>query len=173
MPSILQVLGYVLMDYTDQHKIDAVGVYLSRASALITWPLEDYLALLGARRRDPAELRTAFAQLLGYDGCRADDDATASTSAASGTRPGVGHPPRDIRPECPRGCAPTPACTDWLAAALNPQLRALSAAVSGAVWESEDEPGSQWIRALVLNWLNPECLPRTSIGDLVTRRCGP
>lgn len=47
---------------------------MTRADALITWPIEDYLALLGTRRGDLAELRTAFARLLTYPGCRADDD---------------------------------------------------------------------------------------------------
>ncbi|MFI6098151.1 hypothetical protein ACIA8G_21535 [Lentzea sp. NPDC051213] len=69
-----QLLGYVLMDYSDQYEIDEVGMYLTRAGALVTWPLEDYLALLGTRRRDLGELRTAFAALLGYRGCRADND---------------------------------------------------------------------------------------------------
>ncbi|MGW2214134.1 hypothetical protein ACWCSD_04030 [Nonomuraea sp. NPDC001684] len=74
LPTVYQLLGYVLMDYSDSYRIDAVGVYLSRAGTLVTWPLEDYLALLGARRRDLDQLRAAFAQLLGYQGCRADDD---------------------------------------------------------------------------------------------------
>jgi hypothetical protein len=72
--TIQQLLGYVLMDYSDQYKIDTVGIHLTRAGALISWPLEDYLALLGARRRDLPELRAAFTKLLSYTGCRADDD---------------------------------------------------------------------------------------------------
>jgi hypothetical protein len=72
--TIQQLLGYVLMDYSDHYKIDAVGVHLTRAGTLITWPLEDYLDLLGARRRDLTELRAAFTKLLSYTGCRADDD---------------------------------------------------------------------------------------------------
>lgn len=64
-----QLLGYVLMDYTDQHIIDQVAVYLTPAGAFISWPIEDYLALLGARRRDLGELRAAFERLLGYTGC--------------------------------------------------------------------------------------------------------
>ncbi|MFI0447467.1 hypothetical protein [Actinomadura sp. 6N118] len=74
LPVILQLLGYVLMDFVDRYKIDTLGVYLSRAGALITWPLEDYLALLGARRRNLTELRAVFAKLLAYLGCRAADD---------------------------------------------------------------------------------------------------
>ncbi|GAA3517900.1 hypothetical protein FHR32_000854 [Streptosporangium album] len=75
--TIQQLLGYTLMDFSDRYGIDAVGVYLTRAGALITWPIEDYLALLGVRRRDLTELRALFARLLadlGATGCRADDD---------------------------------------------------------------------------------------------------
>lgn len=75
--TIHQLLGYTLMDFGDHYGIDAVGVYLTRAGVLITWPIEDYLALLGARRRDLAELRALFSRLLadlGDTGCRADDD---------------------------------------------------------------------------------------------------
>ncbi|MFD9946265.1 hypothetical protein ACFWYW_30645 [Nonomuraea sp. NPDC059023] len=74
LPTVYQLLGYTLMDYSDRYRIDAVGIYLSRAGTLITWPLEDYLALLGARRRDLGELRDVFARLLKYEGCRADDE---------------------------------------------------------------------------------------------------
>lgn len=72
--TVLQLLGYVLMDFSDTYRIDAVGVYLTRAGALITWPLEEYLALLGARRRDLAELRGVFAELLGQSTWPADAD---------------------------------------------------------------------------------------------------
>lgn len=74
LATVQQLLGYTLMDYTDRYKIDAVGVYLTRAGTLITWPLEEYLALLGARRRDLTELRAAFAHVLGQPRWRADDD---------------------------------------------------------------------------------------------------
>lgn len=73
LPMVFQLLGYTLMDFTD-YRIDRVGIYLTRAGALISWPIEDYLALLGARRRDLSELRIAFQELLAYPGCRADDD---------------------------------------------------------------------------------------------------
>jgi hypothetical protein len=72
--TVLQLLGYVLMDYSDTYRIDAVGVYLTRAGALISWPLEEYLALLGARRRDLAELRGVFAELLSQPTWPADVD---------------------------------------------------------------------------------------------------
>lgn len=72
--TVLQLLGYVLLDYSDRHQIDAVGVYLTRAAALIAWPVEEYLAMLGTRRRDLAELRGAFAELLSQPSWPADFD---------------------------------------------------------------------------------------------------
>ncbi|MFI7709227.1 hypothetical protein [Nonomuraea sp. NPDC049480] len=65
LPMILQLLGYTLMDFADRYRIDRVGVCLTRAGALIHWPIEDYLALLGARRRDLTELRAALSTTAG------------------------------------------------------------------------------------------------------------
>lgn len=98
LPTILQLLGYVLMDYSDQYRIDTVGVYLTRAGTLVTWPLEDYLALLGARRRDLGELRAAFAQLLKYQGCRGDDDPLPEQVD------GVTNLLNHLAATCPDGC---------------------------------------------------------------------
>ncbi|MGW7444969.1 hypothetical protein [Kitasatospora sp. NPDC054795] len=67
-----QILGYLLLDATDHHRIDTVGLYLTRTATLATWPVEDYLALLGARRRDLPQLRAAFAELL--MNCTADQE---------------------------------------------------------------------------------------------------
>lgn len=72
--SALQLLGYLLLDYGDTYQIDEVGIYLSRAAALVTWPVELYLALLGTRRRELPELRAAFSELLGQVSWRADLD---------------------------------------------------------------------------------------------------
>jgi hypothetical protein len=72
--TVLQLLGYALLDYSDHYQIDAVGVYLTRAAALVAWPLEEYLAMLGTRHRDLTELRVAFAELLGQPTWQADFD---------------------------------------------------------------------------------------------------
>ncbi|MGW5263398.1 hypothetical protein ACWEQG_20690 [Microbispora sp. NPDC004025] len=72
--TIQQLLGHVLLDLNDQYSIDSVGVYLTRAAALITWPVDRYLALLGTRRRELKVLRTAFFRLIAYEHCRPDDD---------------------------------------------------------------------------------------------------
>jgi hypothetical protein len=55
-----QVIGYVLLDYHDAYQIRRVGLYLARFGRLVTWPIHECLALLGAQR-DLAELRKVFA----------------------------------------------------------------------------------------------------------------
>ncbi|MGI5262341.1 hypothetical protein [Streptomyces angustmyceticus] len=65
-----QLLGYLLLDTTDQHRIDSVGFHLTRSDTLISWPVEEYLDLLGACRRDLAAFRAGFEELL--HGCTAD-----------------------------------------------------------------------------------------------------
>jgi hypothetical protein len=62
-PEFYQLLGYVLLDYDDEYRIDRLGFYLSRFGRLITWPLEEYLALLGSSRSLPM-LRAACATAL-------------------------------------------------------------------------------------------------------------
>ncbi|MYZ37249.1 MULTISPECIES: hypothetical protein [unclassified Streptomyces] len=68
-----QLTGYLLLDAADTYRIDTVGLYLSRSGVLTTWPVDDYLALPGACRRDLTELRGVFGELL--TGCRGQADA--------------------------------------------------------------------------------------------------
>ncbi|WP_331735578.1 hypothetical protein [Streptomyces sp. NBC_00057] len=68
--SAWQLLGYLLLDTADRYRIDTVGLYLSRSAVLATWPVEEYLDLLGTCRRDLPTLRSVFAELLA--GYRAD-----------------------------------------------------------------------------------------------------
>ncbi|WP_217225980.1 hypothetical protein [Streptomyces anulatus] len=70
--SAWQLLGYLLLDSADRYRIDTVGFYLSRSGVLATWPVEEYLDLLGSCRRDLAALRSVFAELLA--GCQADQE---------------------------------------------------------------------------------------------------
>ncbi|WP_406172024.1 hypothetical protein OIE52_50300 [Streptomyces canus] len=67
-----QLTGYLLLDAADRYRIDTV-VYLSRSGVLASWPVDDFLALLGACRRDLTELRGVFGELLA--GCRGQADA--------------------------------------------------------------------------------------------------
>lgn len=63
-----QLTGYLLLDATDRYRIDTVGLYLTRSGTLTSWPVDDFLALLGACRCDLTELRGVFGKLLA--GCR-------------------------------------------------------------------------------------------------------
>ncbi|MEU6213075.1 hypothetical protein ABZ891_24665 [Streptomyces sp. NPDC047023] len=65
-----QLLGYLLLDTADRYRIDTLGLYLTRSGILASWPVEEYLNLLGTCRRDLSDLRTVVAELLA--GCQAD-----------------------------------------------------------------------------------------------------
>ena len=54
-----QLLGYVLLDYSDVHQLRAVGLYLGRTGAFLRWDLGDVLKLiLGGDHVDLNTLRT-------------------------------------------------------------------------------------------------------------------
>ncbi|WP_416956879.1 hypothetical protein [Streptomyces sp. Agncl-13] len=69
-----QLTGYPLLDTVDRYRIDTVGLYLTRSGVRASWPVDDYLALLGACRRELTELRGVFAELLA--GCRVQANAS-------------------------------------------------------------------------------------------------
>ncbi|MFI6468534.1 hypothetical protein [Streptomyces sp. NPDC050538] len=66
-----QLAGYLLLDAADRYRIDTVGLYLARSATLATWPVEEYLELLGACRRDLTAFRTVFTELI--EGCASDE----------------------------------------------------------------------------------------------------
>ncbi|OKI81192.1 hypothetical protein A6A27_40520 [Micromonospora sp. CB01531] len=63
-PTIMQLLGYVLLDFSDEFAIAAVGVYNARYAHLTTWHLPELLAELAGRPVDLKEERAAFHELL-------------------------------------------------------------------------------------------------------------
>ncbi|MGW1507002.1 hypothetical protein ACWCQW_52950 [Streptomyces mirabilis] len=65
-----QLAGYLLLDAQDRYRIDTVGLYLTRSGAFASWPVEEYLELLGACRRDLTVFRAAFTELI--EGCVSD-----------------------------------------------------------------------------------------------------
>ncbi|MEU1791972.1 hypothetical protein ABZ553_40090 [Streptomyces sparsogenes] len=65
-----QLLGYLLLDTPDRYRIDALGLYLTRSGVLASWPVDEYLDLLGTCRRDLPTLRALLAELIA--GCPAD-----------------------------------------------------------------------------------------------------
>lgn len=76
-----QLTGYLLLNAADQYRIDTIGLCLTRSGVLASWPVDDYLALLGACRRDLTELRGLFAELLA--GCRGQAAHTSQRYKAS------------------------------------------------------------------------------------------
>ena len=61
---IWQLLGYVLLDYSDRHRIDSIGLYMARQGELIKWDLEDALRGLGSGEPPSIEeLRSRFKEL--------------------------------------------------------------------------------------------------------------
>lgn len=62
-----QLLGYVLLDYTDRYRIEGVGVYFPRQRKLVQWPLESLvreLALANKSTLSLSELRDQFRACL-------------------------------------------------------------------------------------------------------------
>lgn len=62
--TLYQLVGYVLLDFTDEFQIDAVGVYLTRQGVLVRWPLDTYLSGLHGGPVDLGRARAAFEELL-------------------------------------------------------------------------------------------------------------
>lgn len=56
---LYQLLGYVLLDYEDEYRIEAVGVYLARRGLLIRWQLEPLVETIADGAKLP-ELRAGF-----------------------------------------------------------------------------------------------------------------
>jgi hypothetical protein len=64
MTDAWQVLGYALMDYTDEFGITDVAVFAARYGYLATWNLEALLSELAGKPVNVTELRTEFRELL-------------------------------------------------------------------------------------------------------------
>ncbi|MEU6060778.1 hypothetical protein [Streptomyces sp. NPDC047097] len=60
---VLQLAGYLLLDYEDRYRLHTVCFYLARQGQLVTWTIQEFLGLLGARRSLP-ELREALRREL-------------------------------------------------------------------------------------------------------------
>jgi len=62
-----QLLGYALLDYSNEYGIRAVGLYLARQGLLLRWPLRELMALLSGRRQNVAKLRQELRQTINPD----------------------------------------------------------------------------------------------------------
>ena len=62
---IWQLLGYVLLDYSDLQSINGVGLYMARQGMLIRWDLEETIrGLCTEEPRNLEKLRTRFKELV-------------------------------------------------------------------------------------------------------------
>ena len=62
---LYQLLGYVLLDYSDQYRLKSAGFYFLRQGVIAKWPLNDLLGLLSEGKALPLEeLRERFRQLV-------------------------------------------------------------------------------------------------------------
>ncbi|GAA1150348.1 hypothetical protein [Streptomyces javensis] len=114
-----QLTGYLLLDTEDRYRIDTLGLYLSRSGTLASWPVEEYLDLLGACRRELLAFRTVFTELL--EGCTADvepyeqeeEDRVRDLLKRLAPVAAPGHCPVCTRP-CPAsGRRPREFCSSW------------------------------------------------------------
>lgn len=62
--TVLQLLGYILLDLPDEFAIKEMSVYNARYEHLAIWPLTQVLNDLAGRPIDLAEEREAFGRLL-------------------------------------------------------------------------------------------------------------
>ena len=62
---VWQLLGYVLLDYTDQYRINGVGLYMARQGLLIQWDLEEAIRGLSTGKASSIEdLRSQFMTIV-------------------------------------------------------------------------------------------------------------
>ncbi len=59
-----QLIGYVLLDFHDEHRMNAVAVYAARWGRLARWPLTDFMNTLAGRTVNLADERSTFSTLL-------------------------------------------------------------------------------------------------------------
>jgi hypothetical protein len=62
--TLFQMIGYLLLDFSDKFRITDLGLYRARYGYLATWNAVDLLAELAGRPVDLTELRAEFRQLL-------------------------------------------------------------------------------------------------------------
>jgi hypothetical protein len=79
--TVHELLGYLLLDYDDAYRIDALGVYAARYAHLAVWPLAELLAELAGGPVDLAELRAEFRMVV-------QAVAGSGPPHTSGARPG-------------------------------------------------------------------------------------
>jgi hypothetical protein len=61
---VYQLIGYVLLDLEDDHRIERVGFYRARVPGLVIWSLHDLLAEAAGHPVEVSDLRAEFLALL-------------------------------------------------------------------------------------------------------------
>lgn len=61
---VYQLIGYVLLDLEDDHRIERVGFYRARVPGLVIWSVHDLLAEVAGRPVEVSDLRAHFLTLL-------------------------------------------------------------------------------------------------------------
>ncbi|MEU8329342.1 hypothetical protein [Micromonospora sp. NPDC048839] len=59
-----QLLGYVLLDYSDAFALHSVAIYAVRYGHYVAWPVDNFCAELAGRPIDLAAMRQEFAQVV-------------------------------------------------------------------------------------------------------------
>jgi hypothetical protein len=62
-----QLIGYALMDYSDDYQIRRLAIYAARFGYLVSWPLSELLAQLSGRPVHLHNLQAEFANVLRVD----------------------------------------------------------------------------------------------------------
>ncbi|MGC0417812.1 hypothetical protein ABIA38_003328 [Embleya sp. AB8] len=98
-PTAHRLLGHLLPGTYDKHRVDGVGLHLTRTATL-----EQYLDLLGVRRRELPVPRAVFAELPA--GCRADVEPRTGREETDVRRLPEGLIPVLAPGHCPVGAQP-------------------------------------------------------------------
>jgi hypothetical protein len=62
--TLYELLGYLLLDYENAYRVEALGVYSARYAHLAIWPLAELLDVLAGGPVDLAQARTEFRQVV-------------------------------------------------------------------------------------------------------------
>jgi len=62
--TLYELLGYLLLDYHDAYRVEALGVYSARYAHLATWPLAELLGALAGGPVDLAWARAEFREVV-------------------------------------------------------------------------------------------------------------
>ena len=52
---VYQLLGYILLDYDNEHELEKAGFYMARQCQLVTWPINDLIGRLMVKTPPPLE----------------------------------------------------------------------------------------------------------------------